>query len=323
MFLKGGTKVKGVVGLSIVPGKISLAHVISDEAQSPRLELLESVRYEGEAEQAKALTGLVKKHGLTNASCNLVIEPNLYHLLQVEAPPVEDDEIKSALKWQIKDLIDFPVDEAITDLFKVPELNNPGPNRPKLIYVAAMHAPKHHALVELVKSSGLKLSSIDITELVLRNIASCISEDEDGVALLHLAEGWSLVNLTRCLTVYLTRGLSVNMRQLQSIEESLAGEFGICFEENARLDDLVLEIQRSMGYYESYYGQAPIGSLVITPTTPELPSFIHHLNLHLGIPVRTLDLNMLLATTTPLDLTQQADGLLAVGAALRMQEALK
>lgn len=297
-----------------------MAHVISDGAQSPRLALLESAGYKGEAERTKILADLVKRNGLTNAPCNLVIEPGLYNLLQVEAPDVAEDEIKPALKWQVKDLIDFPVDEAILDIFKVPEQSNPGPGRPKLVYVAAMHAPKNRALVELVKSSGLKLLSIDITELALRNIVSYIAEDEGGVALLHLAEEWSMVNLIRKSMVYLTRGLGINLRQMRTIEESLVGEFGICFEESTRLDDLILEIQRSMGYYESYYGQTPIESLVITPTTPELPSFIHHLNLHLGIPVRVIDLNMLLTVTAPLDLTQQADGLLAVGAALRMQE---
>ena len=323
MFLKSRTRVKGVVGLSVSSDRISLAHVIPDGTQSPRLELLESASYKGELEQTKVLTDLVKKNGLTNAPCNLVIEPGLYNLLQVEAPDVADDELKPALKWQVKDLIDFPVDEAILDLFMVPEQANPGPGRPKLIYVVAMHAPKNRVWIELVKSSGLNLSSIDITELVLRNIASCIPEDEEGVALLHLAKEWSLVNLTQESLVYLTRGLGINLRRMRTIEESLVGEFGICFEESTRLDDLVLEIQRSMGYYESYYGQSPIRSLVVTPTTPELPSFIHHLNLHLGIPVRAIDLNMLLTVKTPLDLTQQANGLLAVGAALRMQEKQK
>jgi len=320
MFLKGRTKINGVVGLSISPDKISLAHVISDGAQSSRLALLESASYQGEVERTKILSSLVKKNGLTNARCNLVIEPGLYNLFQVEAPDVADDELKSALKWQVKDLIDFPVDEAILDLFMVPEQKNPGPGRPKLIYVVAMHAPKNREWIELVNSSGLKLSSIDITELVLRNIASYIPENKEGVALLYLAEDWSLLNLMQDSMVYLTRALGINLRQMKSIEESLVGEFGICFEESTRLDDLVLEIQRSMGYYESYYGQSPIRSLVVTPTIPELPSFIHHLNLHLGIPVRAIDLNMLLTVEAPLDLTRQADGLLAVGAALRTRE---
>jgi len=320
MFLKGRAKMNGLVGLSVAPGKVSLAHILSGNGQSPRLELLDSARFEDEAEQAKIVTDLVKKNGLSRVPCNLVIEPSLYNLLQVESPGVADDELKLALKWQIKDLIQFPVDEAIVDIFKVPEQNNPGPGRPKLIYVVAMHAPQNRTLVELVKSSGLSLSSIDIPELALRNIASYLPDDDDGVALLHSTEQWSLTNLTHRSMVYLTRGLGINMRQLSLIEGALAGDFGVSFEDSTRLDDLVLEIQRSMGYYESYYGQTPIGSLVVTPTNPELPSFVHYLGSHLGVPVRALDLNLLLATKIPLDLTQQADGLLAVGAALRMQE---
>ncbi len=323
MFLKARLKTKGVVGLSLSSDQISLAHVISSNGQLPRLELLESVCYEGKIEQEAMLTALVKKNRLTNTPCNLVLEPNGYNLLQVETPAVAEEELKSALKWQIKDLVDFPIDEAIIDCFKIPEQNNPGPGRPKLIYAVAMQALKNQELIGLVKSSGLNLSSIDITELALRNIASYLPEDEVGVALLHVAEEWSLVNLTQSLMVHLTRGLGINLRQLRSIEESLAGEFGVNFEDSTRLDDLILEIQRSMGYYESYYGQTPIGSLVVTPTNTELPSFIHHLALHLGISVRVLDLNMLLTVKTPLDLTQQADGLLAVGAALRTQEKQK
>lgn len=322
-FLKGKANAKGLVGLSIESNKISLAQVVLGNGGAPSLELLDSVRFENESEQTLLLSELVKKNKLTNASCNLVIDPSLYSLLQVEAPDVADDELKQALKWQIADLIDFPVDEAIIDVFKVPEQSNLGAGRPKLIYAAVMHMPAHYLLMGLVKSSGLKLVSIDIAELVLRNIASHLPEDEGGVALLHAADKWSLVNLTQQSLVYITRGLGSNLRQLSTIEEALAGEFGIGFEDSTRLDNLVLEIQRSLGYYESYYGQAPIGSLVVTPTYPELPSFIHHLSTHLGIPARVLDLNVLLTTKVPLDLTQQADGLLAVAAALRIQEQQK
>ncbi len=303
----------------MAPERVSVARITGESEQTPRLELLESVPCEGEAQQAPVLQDLVKKHNLAYAPCAVVLDPGDYSLLQVESPEVEAAELKSAIRWRVKDLIDFHIDDAVIDLFDIPGQNQPG--RPKMMYVVAAHAPLIQKQVDLIEASGLTLTSIDVTELVLRNIAKLLPEDEGGGALLYVAQTHGLIILTQQSNLYLARGMGVNMSRLLTVEDAWNGNTGAPVDSAGVLESLVLEIQRSLDYYESYFSQPPIKGLVLNPTVPEVLGFIHYTHEHLGIPVRALDLNTMLETEEPLNLTQQAEGLLAVGAALRGREA--
>ena len=44
-----------------------------------------------------------------------------YQLVQVEAPEVQPDELRGAVRWKLKDIINFPPSEAIVDVFDIPE----------------------------------------------------------------------------------------------------------------------------------------------------------------------------------------------------------
>ena len=43
-----------------------------------------------------------------------------YQLLMVEAPEVPPAELRAAIRWRIRDLIDFHIDDAVLDVFDVP-----------------------------------------------------------------------------------------------------------------------------------------------------------------------------------------------------------
>ena len=280
--------------------------------------MLESVRCEGKAQQALVLHELVKRHNLNSAPCVLALNPGDYSLLQVEAPQVDATELKSAIRWRVKDLIDFPVDDAVIDFFEIPGQNQPG--RAKMMYVVAARTPLLQKRIELIEASRLTLSAIDISELVLRNIAMLLPEDAGGSALLYVAQTHGLLVLTQRSSLYQARNLGINIDQLSSVEGEWNGDTEAPADGTELLDSLVLEIQRSLDYYESSFSLPPIKGLVLNPTVPEVPGFIHYTNKHLGIPVRALDLNTLLEVKQPLGLDQQSDGLLAVGAALRNRQ---
>ena len=62
-----------------------------------------------------------------------------YSLVQLEAPELEPEELREAMRWRVKDLIDFPVEEAVIDVFGLPASRRPG--APELVYavVAKSH----------------------------------------------------------------------------------------------------------------------------------------------------------------------------------------
>lgn len=290
--------------------------MVRDKSQTPRLTVC-AFSACAVADRRKTLQELVRQHGLGGARCVSVLEPGSYQLLQVEAPDVDATELKAAVRWRVKELIDFHIDDAAIDVFEMP---GSGP-RARYMYAVAARNPLIMQRVELLQGVGLNVEIIDITELALRNIAQLLPEDENGVALLQLGAGEGLITLTRQATLYLARNLDVGALQLGSFGAgngnlALAPQAG----REAAFETILLEVQRSFDYYESNFGQAPIKNLIIGPLAEPQDELAEYAAAHLGVKARTLDLNTILNSRAPLDLALQANCISTIGAALRLEE---
>ena len=260
---------------------------------------------QGRGEHLKqTLTGL----GIRRTLANAVLTSKDYQLLLVEAPDVQPAELRAAVRWRIKDLIDFHIDDAVIDVFDIPESARGG--RSRTMYAVAARSPAVAACVDAAEATMLDLQVVDVPELALRNVASLAEADTRGAALLYLSHDAGLVTLTRQSTLYLARRLEINMDDV--------ARAGMSREATAELAaSIALEVQRSMDYYESHYDQAPIGDLLVTPHGQHCPGLYEHLSTELSVNVTELDLNDLLQCPQPLPSALQASCLLAVGAALR------
>jgi MSHA biogenesis protein MshI len=245
----------------------------------------------------------------------------------VESPAVETSELKAAVRWRIKDLIDFHIDDAIIDVFDIPGQKERG--RPKLMYVVASRTSAVQQHIDLLEGSGLNLTAIDIPELVLRNIAALLPEDKSGVATLYIGRHQGMLVLTRGQTLYLSRRIDLGLEQLKTYLNSPADEDELVLdgEEPAMpaplqraLDNIVLEIQRSLDYYESHFSLPPVSGLVMAPMEENIPGMMGYLGGNLGVPVRLLDLNALIECDETLTDQLQSQCLFAIGAALREEK---
>jgi MSHA biogenesis protein MshI len=299
---------------------VSIAQVVRDKAQTPQLTVC-AFRACAVADRRKTLQELVKQHALTGAHCVSVLEPGSYQLLQVEAPDVDATELKAAVRWRVKELIDFHIDDAAIDVFEMP---SQGPRaRARIMYVVAARNPLIMQRVELLQSAGLNVQTIDITELALRNIAQLLPEDEGGAALLQLSAGEGMITLTRQATLYLARNLDIGVLQLGTVGAGLSTDNLALAPQSSReraFETIMLEVQRSFDYYESNFGQTPIKNLIIGPLAEPQDELAEYATSHLGVKARALDLNTVLKTRTPLDLALQANCISAIGAALRLEE---
>ena len=190
-------------------------------------------------EIAPLLTSMVDQRDWHGMFASLVLPVGHYHLALSEAPAVQGDEMAQAVRWKIKDLLNYPVEEAVIDHFMLPDDAYRG--RQKMLYAASISQQSLSQLVAMIEQSGLALGCVEITELALHNLQSRLPPERGGQALMYLADGLGLVNLVEEGAVYFTRGL-----------EGAAGSGG---------DPLVLEIQRSLDYYESQMGKGIITQL--------------------------------------------------------------
>src|SRR5690348_12854935 len=61
------------------------------------------------------LAGVVQKRGLKGVRTTWVLRPDQYQLLQTEALPVAPSEFQAAIRFKIKGLIHFPMQDAVID----------------------------------------------------------------------------------------------------------------------------------------------------------------------------------------------------------------
>jgi MSHA biogenesis protein MshI len=230
-----------------------------------------------------------------------VLDSTDYQLLQVEAPDVLPAELRAAIRWRLKDMIDFPVEDAVVDVFGMPD--QPRRKGSKMMYaVAARHGAVAQRVAQL-KSAGSKFDVVDVPEMALRNLAAQLPQAKDGLIFLWLQTSAAQLLLVKADALYLTR--RVAFRADSSSADAPSYD----------VDAIALELQRSMDYFESHYEQAPIGHLVIAPAQgsealaralrSETPLKIHMFELSHAVQVQ------------PGVIADDASALLAVGAALR------
>jgi MSHA biogenesis protein MshI len=260
-----------------------------------------------EREWADEAAARVSAMGLNRARVSSVLTSKAYQLQPVEMPNVPADEQLAAVRWRIKDLIEYPVDEAVVELVEMPAHANPG-NVP-IAYAVVTRQDEIMQQIELMRRADLQMDIIDIPELCVRNFAVLLPQDQDGVAFLHFAEECGYLTITRKGVLYLMRRLETGRRALR---EAAGEEFAL----QERLSGISLEVQRSLDYYESHYDCRPVTEIIVGPgiDNDTLPSSLAD---HLGLTVKRITFNDLFTMEDDLSPEEQGDSLLAVGAALR------
>lgn len=248
--------------------------------------------------------------GLQGTPASTVLADDAYQLQLVEMPNVPENERLQAVRWRLKDLIDYPVDEAVVELLEMPRHANPG-NAP-IAYAVVTRSAEVLRQIELMKRADLQMDVIDIPELCIRNIAVLLPQDADGVAFLHLAEDCGYLTITRKGVLHMTRRLEIGRRALA---EASSDEFAL----QERMASISLEVQRSLDYYESHYDRRPVTEVILGPGAG-LDALPAALTEHLGLTVNRIDLNDLFSLEDKLSVEDQGACFIAIGAALRSDQ---
>ncbi|MGE4544376.1 MAG: type IV pilus biogenesis protein PilM [Pedobacter sp.] len=300
----------GATGISREEGGIGLAHV-TGSLDKPFLAGCEFFA-EDAVDCEERLQEEVKRRGLVRSRGIGVIGFGSYGLFQVAPPAVQDAELRDAVRWQVKDLIDYPLEEAIVDVFRVGADNRREGS--KNAYVVAARQLVVQQQARLMRHARLKIDAIDIPELCLRNLASRLPEDARGVSLLYLGVDQGVIIVCRGGRLQLARDIPFGTSALSGPKADL--ESSGFDEPQERLSLLALDIQRSLDFYESSFRQTPVAALYLLPTVTPLPELLPELQARLGTSVKNFVLGEVIDGERQ-DLETAESCLLAVGAALR------
>lgn len=285
----------------------SLAYVRRDRDGVPVLLGCHWLAAEGDSPQP-GLTQLVKEQNLFGAPCVAVLAADEYQLMQVEMADLPADEKLDAARWQIREMLNYPADQAVVDLFEVAPYTT---DKRPLTYAVA--APKKHLLewVDHLTVADFKIAAIDIAEFALRNLTDLFAEESRGVAILLLQENEGLLVIAREGTLYLTRSFPIGMDALLPYAD---GDVEALTEQ---VDSIVLEIQRSFDYCESTFHLPVVSRLLVAQTQREIPAVIRYLDDFLTPQVESLCFDDVLKVPAESEQLELNRHLLAIGGALR------
>ena len=308
-FFGSPRKLPGWLCVNVHSERVDVAHVQARGRARPEVLLCDSYRKEGD--DSATLTRLRRELHLDRYRCTTLLRTGDYQMLQVEAPNVPAPEAKIAVRWRIKDMVDYPVETATVDALSIPA--EPTARNPQMFAVAARNEVIA-ATVKPFSDANVTLEVVDIPELAQRNVAHLCEQAGRGLAFLAFDESGGLLTFTRDGELYQFRRIEV-----------AAGNLGPADSEQRRhlYDRIVLELQRSLDHFDRQFNHIAVSKLVVTPL-PGADDLREHLAANLDQPVVSLELSELMDFPHIPELREpvrQAQCLRMIGAAMRDEPA--
>ena len=309
------TKTKNIAGWLVVSFRedgFCVAHVSRSPSAKPEVTL--ALSYPGTVPPpASALEKLAKEWRADRCQCTTLLAHGEYQMLSVDAPNVPPDELKTAIRWRLKDMLDFHIDDATVDVLDIPLEKNAAVRNHSMYAVAARNQLIEQRQ-ELFGQAKIPLSVIDIPEMAQRNISALLEPKDRGVALLSFDVTGGMLTVTFGGELYLSRRIDVTLEQLlQSDSEK----------KNACYDRITLELQRSLDHFDRQYHFITLSKLVLAPLAEDAAGLREYLAANLYIPIESLNLESLLDISNVPELhslERQQHFFLALGAGLRLEE---
>jgi MSHA biogenesis protein MshI len=299
----------GFVAVCLHEDRVDLARVTRTPDEVPVIDMCMSLPKDGT--DIETLARLRRDYRLDRSSCITLMSEGDYQLQVIEAPSVPAAELKSAVRWKLKDVLDYPVDGATIDVFFVP--GDPGaPTRNKSIYAVAAQNESIAARMAMFSEAKVRLTAIDIPEMAQRNVAALFEEPEQALAMLSFSEERGLLTFSADAELYLARAIDIGLAQLRHSEGELREQL---------LARLVLEVQRSLDHFDRQFSFLPLGKLMLAPL-PEDIKLLGFLAENLYVPVEEARLDSCVDVSRVPDLASpdvQSAQFMTIGAALRQE----
>jgi MSHA biogenesis protein MshI len=259
----------------------------------------------------EVLERLNKELKVANFRCGTLLNGGEYQMLSVDAPNVPQEELKTAVRWRLKDMLDFHVDDATIDVLDIPVDTSAASRGHSMFAIAA-----RNALIQsrqaLFAEAKLALTIIDIPEMAQRNISTLLETEGRGLAMLSFDSDGGLLTITFKGELYLSRRIDATIEQLLEPDTDKQHQ---CF------DKITLELQRSLDHFDRQFHYVNVIKLLLAPTGA--PGLHEYLAANLYMPVEAMGLEDVfdLSKVPALrDVEQQRRFFMTLGAALRHEE---
>jgi MSHA biogenesis protein MshI len=273
---KKGRDHPGWVALAVTERDIRCVHGLHEGSGGPAVLRLVAEPIEDPEDLGKSARNL----DLSGHQCTTVLQPGDYQLLVLDAPNVPQEELRAAIRWRIKDMIDYHVDDATVDVLDIP-VDKTASGRTRSMFAAAARNQVIQACVEKFHGAGIPLSVIEIPETAQRNLSALYEDKGRGAAMLHLGEESGLLTISYAGELYLSRRLDIPLSALTRDDDQQ--QRNDCFER------ILLELQRTLDHLERQFPWVIVTKLLLAPEPTET-GLAEFLRSNLDIAVIPVDL---------------------------------
>ena len=157
------------VGVQI--GKDHVAAVrLREGASLPVFEAARRLQWDGAGTTATVRT-LSQEGIFAGARVVLSLPAGKYDVVSVPSPPsVPEEELRDALRWQMRNVLPYSPDEAAFDFVRLPQAEGAAPGGAPAILVVAAQRREVAQSVAPFYAAGIEIDAVDIPEMIQRNL---------------------------------------------------------------------------------------------------------------------------------------------------------
>ncbi|WP_313953725.1 agglutinin biogenesis protein MshI [Accumulibacter sp.] len=307
MRIFGSTKRDGWLAVASRKGVVDLTHIHVGAGGRPEVTLYESFRTEGG--EVDTYSRLCKQLGLDHYHSTTSLRFGEYQFLQVDPPDVPAQEMKEAMRWHIKGMVDFPVEHATLDILEV-SAEEGGSTRSRIVFVACAPNQLLAARIQTLQKARIDIEAIDVPETAQRNLSVLYEPPGRGIAMLGFSDEGGLLTFTCAGELQAFRRLEITLEQLLRAGAE---------ERQTLFDRIVLETQRSLDTFGHQRSYINLAQLMVMPL-PEEVGLATYLAQNLYVSVEATDLGKVMDLIKVPELratSRQAQCFYLLGAALR------
>lgn len=238
------------------------------DASADKARVSSLVRRDAQPSSADLYARLAAEAEIETTPLIALLGQDYYQTVVIEAPSVPADELNWAVRWQVKDYLNFSADELVLDYMPVPA----GPGRPESLFVVAAQSPAVRELARNCQGAGLALNVIEVAESAQHHLAQRLASKDQALALLHYDGRSGLLTISFGEHLVLSRRIEYRGMGLGS-----------------PLDTVCSEVQRSLDYFDRQYSWLPLAGLLVSPG-PDSSALTAQLRDYLSVGVEVLDL---------------------------------
>jgi len=242
-------------------------------------------------DDAKTFADRLSQLGLKGGAVHVMLGTDQYQFLQVEAPSVPAEELRSATRYLIRDMIDTHIDDVTLDVLKVGDGEGKAAGQ---LFVVVAKTSVIRDVMDLARAMQWKVPVVDIQKMAQRNVQSALAAraglSDSAVATLMVGERQASLTICAKEELFYTRRIdlpegfaAIDWTTVQSTQATdgytpvgeyvpdyagTAGAYGAASTGAAMGDGdkaqrLLVEVQRSLDLWDRTWTAMPLAGVSV------------------------------------------------------------